>query len=130
MTDRPRRILLLVTVGLVVWYGLVLGAWALRSLSDTVPGTVPAATKEAPKARAATTVELSCGTLFSPDDVAPPSTPAGLELDREPCDLVVSDARRVFAIDTLVLVLGLAAVVVVRRRLARTPDDTPAHAAA
>jgi hypothetical protein len=129
VTDRPRRILLFAAVGLVIWYGLVLGVWALRSLSDTVPGSVPAPTVDAPKARAVTTVEFSCGTLFSPDDVVTPTTPLGIELGRTPCDIVISDARRVFALDTFVLVLGLTGVVLVRRRLTRTVEDAPVPAA-
>ena len=125
MSDRPRRILLLVAVGLVVWFGLVLSVWALRSLEDTVPGSVPAPSAANPRAVAPVSVEISCGTLFDPHDVSLPATPKGFIADRAPCDIVISDAQRVFALDAFVLVAGLVGVVLVRRRLIRAAADAP-----
>ena len=131
MSSRPRRILLLVAAGLVVWFGLVLGVWAFRTLHDTIPGSVPAPTPEEPARRLPATVEVSCGTLFDPrDDVRLPSEPKDFVADREACDLVVGDAQRVLVLDTAVLVLGLAGVVLIRRRLAHTEEPVDALAAA
>jgi hypothetical protein len=77
-------------------------------------------------ARAVTaTVEVSCGTLFDPDDVSLEAVSPGFIGDRDACDLVVSDARRVLVLDTAMVVLGLVAVVLVGRRLARSADDLP-----
>lgn len=125
MSSRPRRILLYVALGLVVWYGVVLGVWAFRPLEDTVPGSLPAPTVLDPDAVVPATVEVSCGTLFDPDDVSLEAVSPGFIGDRDACDLVVSDARRVLVLDTAMVVLGLVAVVLVGRRLARSADDLP-----
>jgi len=125
VSSRPRRILLLVAAGLVAWFALVLGVWALRSLHDTVPGSVPAPTADHPEAVTPASVELSCGTLFDPHDVTLPAEPKGFVAARDACGIVISDARRVLALDTVVLVAGLVGVVLVRRRLARAAADAP-----
>jgi hypothetical protein len=123
-----RRFALIGTVASVVWYLCVLLFWALQPLTDSVPVGIDY-TLTQPKFVSAS---VHCQGLFdsAPRDLSALPVlklqPAGkppLGFQREPCGIVHSQARIVFAIDTV----AFAAVVVcfvwlaLRRRRASLP---------
>ena len=116
---RTNRLILLVGAALTVWYVVVL-VWALRPLHDAVPIGLDADSRPVSQ-----TVE--CHDLFAATPgggslpvVAPPN-----EYTRGACATVQRHARLVFGIDTAALLLGLAALVLVRRRARRLAADEP-----
>jgi hypothetical protein len=129
-----RRFALLGLVASVVWFGCVLGFWALRSMTDSVPVGIDY-TLTVPKA---VSVKVDCQGLFDSaarDDsplpvlkVQPTGKPP-LAFQREPCAEVQQQGRLVFALDCA----AFAAVVVgvgllsVRRRRSASDDESPEH---
>jgi hypothetical protein len=97
----------------VAWYLVILFAWALKPLEDAVPvGVDPATGKPVSQ-----TVE--CNTLFAGtahDGNLPVLTNLNFEYNRTPCVSVQSDARKIFALDTLVAVVLVGGLVVIALR--------------
>ncbi len=108
-----RRFALIGTFASVVWYLCILFFWALQPLTDSVPVGIDYALTQ-PKF---VSVSVHCEGLFDsatrdqsalPVLKVQPSGKPPLGFQREPCGIVHSQARIVFAIDTA----GFAAVVV------------------
>ena len=116
---RTNRLFLLVGAALTVWYVVVL-VWALRPLSDAVPIGLDAENRPVSQ-----TVE--CHDLFAAtaSDGSLPVVVAPNEYTRGACETVQRNARLVFGIDTAAFVLGLAVLVVIRRRALRLAADEP-----
>src|SRR4051812_35607896 len=128
MQGRSRRIVLLAAAAVVVWYVVVLFGWAVRPLHDSVPIGIDFDAK-APHLISA---DVTCNTLFagSAHDgplpvlrVLTKNTPAPnfqqFAYQRDVCTATQRDARIVFALDTLgmlVTVGGLTSLVVRRPR--------------
>jgi len=116
MSGRIRRNLLLVAGAIAIWYVVVLFTWALQPLEDSVPVGVN-------KDNTPASVTVPCNTLFasSPHDGSLPVLHnITWEYNRTPCEVVQSDARKIFALDTLVAVVGIAALVSIAVR--RVPE--------
>jgi hypothetical protein len=126
-----RRFALIGMVATVAWYACVLLFWAVQPLSDTVPVGVDN-TLAVPKL---VSVSVDCNGLFdsAPRDAAPlpvlkaqPTGKAKLAFQREPCGVVHTHARVVFAIDTAAFVAvvgGFIWLAIRRRRSAQPPID-------
>ena len=138
MNTRARRIVVVVIGVALAWYAAVVAGWAARPLDDTVPvGNLPGweqvlraegAPPPVPVAPGAVvTREVRCGSLFDGDrlDGPLPELPFPQAFNREPCELIRGDARLVFAIDTIVLVLILLGGVLLLLRLRGRPDEPP-----
>lgn len=116
---------------LALWYVAVL-VWAYRPLSETM--RVGIDYRAEPPSALSVTVE--CDSIFSSTSRSAelpvlPSQPDGqppLAFPREPCEFVRSDARRAFAVDTIVVVLAGATLLWfgVRHRRRDEPGDAPA----
>ena len=113
--------------GLVLWYVGTLAFWAVRPLSDTVPVGVDYTLKTP----AAVSIKVGCNTLFrtAPRSAVPlpalTAQPAGqppLAYSHTPCAQTHSQARGLFAFDTLFAVGGIVLVVWLGRR---RHDETP-----
>jgi len=104
--SRTRRNLLLVAGAIGIWYIVILFTWALQPLEDSVPVGVN-------KDNTPVSVTVQCNTLFAstPHDGELPDLDVHQEYNRAPCDVVQSDARKIFALDTLVAVGGVAVLV-------------------
>jgi hypothetical protein len=128
-----RRIAFLAAAAAVVWYACVLIFWATQPLSDSVPVGVD----YNPKQPVFVSVSVSCNNVLDgaardgsalPVLKPQPKGSPSLAYQRDPCAIVHSQARLVFALDTAVMlvVLGFAGWVVFwRPRAARAPllDD-------
>ena len=114
---RTNRLFLLAGAALVVWYVVVL-VWALRPLSDSVPIGL-----DADKRPVSQTVE--CNGLFDGTAIEGtlPVVVAPNDYTRSACTAVQRDARVVFGLDTVAFVLGIALLVVARRRALRFASD-------
>jgi hypothetical protein len=125
MQGRARRTLLLVAAGVAVWYLIVLFSWAIRPLEDAIPiGTNPATNQAVSK-----TVE--CNTLFAGNshDGPLPTLPIILplfvgqyEYNRAACDLVQKDARIVFGLDTLGMIVVIGGLLFFALRTSPEPE--------
>ena len=127
-----RRSILLVVVGVTVWYVATLAFWAGRPLPDTVPVGVDY-TLEVPRK---VTADVECNTVFesaardgsplAPLTPQPEGAPA-LDYQREVCTSVHSQARALFLADTalVLLVWAAAAAYWVRSRRATTDRHGP-----
>jgi hypothetical protein len=121
--ERVRKIAIVtIAIGLV-WFAISV-AWAVRPQTDSVPVGIDKSVEPAGKPLS---VDVQCNGAFDAtarDGGLPtlPAQPAGapaLEFQREPCELVHSDARLVLAINTVVLLLllgGSTAVLTSRPR--------------
>jgi len=132
-----RRLGLVGVVAAVVCYACVLIFWASQPLHDSVPVGVDYTLKTPTPVSAS----VRCNTLFDSDarsgaplpllkeqpDEAPP-----LAFQREPCAVVHSHARIVFALDTALFGAALVCFVwlALRRRRASSPDDVRSDAGA
>jgi hypothetical protein len=121
VTNQARRYLIGTAVVLIGWYLCVIFLWAVKPLSDSVPTGVVKETNTS------VSQAVSCHSLFSSSargTSALPTVAEPLAYQRSACSLVHSDARVMFAIDTLLLVLALAALVVIAVRLSRDTDTS------
>jgi hypothetical protein len=128
----PRRRLALVGAAAIVWYVCILAFWALQPLTDSVPVGVD----NTLKTPANVSVSVKCNTLFdsAPRVESPLPTlkvqPEGsppLAFQREPCVSVHTQARIVFALDSILFlaVLGGLGWLVLRRRRIEEPRVGP-----
>ncbi len=134
-----RRSIIIAAVGLLAWYAVTLGFWALRPLSDSVPAgkdrrpaaNAPADQKIGPEVLYS--AKVSCNNLFASaagPRVLPvlPVQPEGvnkLGYQRTPCTSVHSQARVLFILNTVFVItaFGLGGWLVMRHR--RTASPTP-----
>jgi hypothetical protein len=115
----------------ILIFALAVGIWATRPLHESLhAGTDWTPTLLAPpQAAKEVQVQVECNSLLAssprPDAPLPALTPQPadkppLAYPREPCVFVHDDARRVFAIDVLVVVVAFATLAYLRRRSHRT----------
>lgn len=115
MSQRTRW-LFFAGAGVLVWFALVVGVWALRPLSDTVPVGVNAD-------RVPVTQKVRCNTLFESaarDDVPLPTLALSkvpllkdvreLAYTRSACGKVHRQAQIIFVVNTLLTVVALGAI--------------------
>jgi hypothetical protein len=133
VSDNPRRIVLAVMAVAIAWYAVVLFTWALRPIHDSIP---TGNDKDGhPIAQ-----RVTCHTLFEGGDSIsrvvqgktltiwlngsrlPDPASKGV-YTRDPCVIPHTDAQRVFAIDTLVLLAILGAGGYASVRLRREPAE-------
>ncbi len=104
-----------VAVSVTVWFLIVLLLWAVRPLSGMVQAGIDY-TVEPPRA---VSVRVHCNSLFAdepgtggslPEFPPQPDGRAALAVPVEPCAIIHADARRAFAVDTIVLILVLGGV--------------------
>ncbi len=128
MSSSRRRLILLACA--VVAYAVVLtGVWAARPLHDSIPVGMDwsPTVQTPPKGQRLVSQEVECNTLFAnqarPDDAlatltAQPEGYSALEFQREPCTLVHSNARILFAVNVVAVagLLALIALVAARSR--------------
>jgi hypothetical protein len=121
-----RRSILIALAAITVWYGGTLAFWALRPLHDWVPVGVDYSVQP-PKQ---ISVEVECNTVFesSPRDSTPlpaltpqPDKAPALDYQREPCELVHSQAQTLLVVDTAaaVVLYGIAGWLMLRGRKSR-----------
>ncbi|MCU1366954.1 MAG: hypothetical protein JWN39_2593 [Ilumatobacteraceae bacterium] len=125
MQGRGRRTLLLVAGAVAVWYLIVLFSWAIRPLHDAVPiGTDPATNQPVSQS-------VTCNTLFSGtthDGPLPtlrtilPLFNGQFEYNRPVCDLVQKDARIVFGLDTLGMLVVVGGLLFFALRTVPEPE--------
>lgn len=122
-----RRAVIIAVSGLVVWYAVTLFAWAARPQHDSVP----VGTDYTLKTPALVSKTVSCSTLFSsasradaglPALTPQPSNVPALKYQRTPCTSVHSQARLLFALDTLFIITALGAGAYLLLRHRRTLD--------
>lgn len=122
-------------VALIVHFALVVGLWAVQPLEDSIPVGIDWSPTVAspPEPQRLLSQDVECNSLFDssarPDEPLPvlpvqPQDRPDLAFQREPCELVHSQARIVFGIDVLFTAGALAALVWISRRLRRR-DDLP-----
>ena len=126
-----RRFALIGMVATVAWYVCVVLLWAIQPLNDSVPVGVDNTLTPAKLV----SVSVDCNGLFdsAPRDGSPlpalkaqPQGKPKLAFQREPCGVVHTHARVVFAIDTAAFVGVVALFVwlaIRRRRSAQPPID-------
>ena len=132
-----RRSILIAAVGLLAWYALTLGFWALRPLSDSVPAgkdrrpaaNAPADQKIGPEV--AYSQKVACKNLFASaarPSVLPvlPLQPEGvnkLGYQRSPCTSVRGQARVLFILNTafVIAVFGIGAWLLMRHGRTASP---------
>ena len=132
-----RRSVLIAAVGLLVWYAITLGFWALRPLSDSVPAgkdrrpaaNAPADQKIGPEV--AYSQKVACNNLFAfaaGPRVLPvlPVQPEGINklgYQRTPCASVHSQARVLFILNTVfvIAVFGIGGWLLMRHRRTASP---------
>jgi hypothetical protein len=122
-----RRSILIAAFGLLAWYAITLGFWALRPLSDSVPAGIDRRTPAA----VAYSQKVSCNNLFaSAAQRGPlptlPDQPAGankLGYQRTPCASVHSQARVLFILNTafVLAAFGGGGWLLMRHRRAMSP---------
>ena len=133
-----RRFAFLATCGVVVWFACVLGFWATRPLTDTVPVGVDYTLTPAKFV----SVSVKCLSVLdgSPRSDSPlpelkvqPKGAPHLAFQREPCDLAHGQARLVLLLDTAAFVAVVAGFgwLTLRRRRSEsfgrlTSDASPA----
>lgn len=127
MSNR-RRLIVLALVALSAWYAATFVFWAIRPQHDAVPVGIDA-TLTAPRM---VSQEVTCNDLFSsaarPDEPLPTLTPQPvgaqpLAFQRTPCTSVHSQARTLFALNTVIYVGAMIGGIVLATR--RSEDDTP-----
>jgi len=126
-----KSLIVLAVVGL--WYVAVVLLSAFRPPHDTLAVGIDSTTTK----RLGVTVTFSCNSVFSSAPVETPlpplkQMPAGqtpLAYTRDPCVDAHHDARKIFAFDTVVLVLVGAGVVGWNLRLKRNGTETTASLA-
>lgn len=134
-----RRSVLIAACGLLAWYAITLGFWALRPLPDSVPAgkdrrpaaNAPADQKVGPEVLYS--AKVSCNNLFASaagPRVLPvlPVQPEGvnkLGYQRTPCTSVHSQARVLFILNTVFVLasFGIGGWLVTRHR--RIAPPTP-----
>lgn len=122
MSNQARRYLIGTSTVLIGWYLCVMFLWALKPLTDSVPiaslkDTNPSGSQQ-----------VKCNTLFAGavrGDAPLPTLQKSARYTRTPCVVVHSHARVVLAVDTLVLLLLLGAIVVVAVRLRADGTSEP-----
>jgi hypothetical protein len=132
-----RRSVLIAAVGLLAWYAITLGFWALRPLHDSVPAgkdrrpaaSAPADQKIGPEVLYS--AKVSCNNLFASaagPKVLPvlPAQPEGvnkLGYQRTPCTSVHSQARILFILNTVFVIaaFGIGAWLLRRHRRIASP---------
>lgn len=136
MSPRARRALLITAGALVAWYVCVLLLWAVQPLSDAVPIGIDYSpnTLVPPKGEKQISQTVDCNSLFasSAKDSSPlPSLPVQpkdrdpLKYSRGACSPVQRDARIVLGLNTLFVLVALAGLVVLARRLTSHPLPPP-----
>lgn len=117
-----------VAVAVVAAYVVLVLAWGVRPLQDSVPVGVDRSPTllVPPQAERRVSQDVACNTLFASaprgDEPLPALTPQppgqpALEFQREPCELVHSQARVLMAANTAVaLLLAAGAVTIAVRR--------------
>ncbi len=121
---------------LLAWYLCVLLLWAVQPLSDAVPiGTDWSPTVLVPpKAQKQVSQAVDCNTLFagSARDSSPlpglnpqPQGRDALTYSRGACSAVQRDARIVFGLNTLFVLVALTGLILVTRRLGSQPSTAP-----
>lgn len=142
-----RRSIIIAAVGLLAWYAVTLGFWALRPLSDSVPAgkdrrpaaNAPADQKIGPEVLYS--AKVSCNNLFAsaagprvlPDLPVQPEGVNKLGYQRTPCTSVHSQARVLFILNTVFVItaFGLGGWLVMRHRRTASPaPQTPTLATA
>jgi hypothetical protein len=123
-----RRSILIAAGGLLAWYAITLGFWALRPLSDSVPAGTDRRTPNA----VAYSQKVSCNNLFasaarSGDLPTLPDQPAGvnkLGYQRTPCTSVHSEARVLFILNTVFVLatFGVGGWLLMRHRRTAEPS--------
>jgi hypothetical protein len=135
MSTSTKR-LSLAAVAVLFYFALLLVVWAGQPLDDFVPvGTDWAPTVAVPPgSQHLVSQRVICNTLFAsdprPEEPLPVLTPQppghfALEYQREPCALVHSNARLVFLISLLTVIIALALIVTLAirtRRVERQPS--------
>lgn len=137
MSDTGRK-LVLVAAAVLFYFVVLIMVWAVRPLDDSVPvGTDWAPTIAVPpEPQRLVSQPVDCNTLF---DDHPRSTPlpqltpqpadrAALAFQREPCELVHANARRLLAINTVVVIVALAVLTWLAMRTRRPDADATASA--
>jgi hypothetical protein len=144
MSDRARRLAVIVLLASVAWFAVVL-LWATRGTEDAVPlGNQPGweslpldpSTSVAPAPISAGPVvvrDVACGGVLDGEARSGtlPPLPFPQVYNREPCELQHSDGRLVFVFDSVVfaaVVGGAIAVLVRTARRPHLPDDAAAAA--
>jgi hypothetical protein len=131
MSTTAKR-LRLAAVALFVYTAVLVTFWAARPLHDLVPVGIDRTPTTAvpPQPEQAISQSVKCNTLFAsaprPDESLPklrpqPKGQPALAYQRDPCPRVHSEARLVFAIDTVV-VLALAGLIAFRAARLRRPN--------
>jgi hypothetical protein len=124
-----RRSIIIAACGLLAWYAITLGFWALRPLSDSVPAGMDRRTPNA----VAYSQKVSCNNLFtsaarSGDVPTLPDQPAGvnkLGYQRTPCTSVHNEARVLFILNTIFVIAAFAIGGWLLMRHRRTAEPTP-----
>jgi hypothetical protein len=133
VSNNPRRLVLAVVAVAVAWYAVVLFAWAVRPIHDSIPTGVDRNNR--PIAQ-----RVTCHTLFEGADRIErvvqgktltiwlngsrlPDPASGGVYTRDPCVIPHTDAQRVFLLDTLALLAVLAGGGYAYVRLRRVPAE-------
>ncbi len=120
-----------VAAAVLLYFVVLLTTWAFRPLDDSVPvGTdwTPT-TAVPPEPQRLVPQSVECNTLFADQprrEPLPALTPQpdgrpALEYQREPCELVRTNAQRLFAINTVVVIVVLAILMLLAVR-SRRPE--------
>lgn len=131
--SKPLRIAF---VALIVHFALVVGLWAVRPLEDSIPVGMDwsPTVQDPPAPQRLVSQDVECNSLFDssprPDEPLPVLTPqpedrAALAFQREPCELVHSQARIVFGLDLIFTIAALTGIVWAGRRLRGRDDLAP-----
>ncbi|MFN8023519.1 MAG: hypothetical protein U0Q03_18465 [Acidimicrobiales bacterium] len=126
---------LVLALAVVAVYAVFVGVWAARPLSDSVPVGMDYSQTvlKPPGPQRLVSQEVECNSLFESaarDDTPLPeltTQPKGvdpLDYQREPCVLVHRNARILFAIDIVAVLVAVAGLVLLSRRLRRA-DPLP-----
>jgi hypothetical protein len=138
MSTRFRRPVILAAVVLIGWYVVVVLLWAVQPLTDSIPiGVDHSVAKYEPAGRQISKT-VDCNTLFSGSarDAGPlpqlPQQPKGYAALRYPpraaCSAVQRDARVVFGLDTVFVLVALGGLYAVNRRYGHeTPQAAASH---
>lgn len=127
------RKLVTAAVAVVVYFAVLMAVWAFRPLHDSIPvGTdwTPT-TAVPPEGQRLVSQSVECNTLFAdqprskalPRLTPQPEGRAALVFQREPCELVHTNARRLLAINILAVGLVVLVLVLLAVRSRRSPSD-------